>query len=56
MNERTVSMRLELRVVEDCMVGRIWNGSAEAVEFSGWLGLVATIDALVSDHEPEEKR
>ena len=49
MNERTVSVGLELRVVGDSLIGRAWSGMGVQRDFSGWLGLVAAIDALLAD-------
>jgi hypothetical protein len=49
MNERIVSVGLELRVVGDSLIGRAWSGMGAQREFYGWLGLVAAIDALVAD-------
>lgn len=49
MNEHIVSVGLELRVVGDSLIGRAWSGMGAQRDFSGWLGLVAAIDALLAD-------
>jgi hypothetical protein len=38
---------LELRQTEDTLTGRITVAGGEVLTFSGWLGLVAALDALV---------
>jgi hypothetical protein len=43
----TVTIRLELRVAGESLAGRAVDGAGHARDFSGWLGLVAAIDALV---------
>ena len=47
---KTITIELELRLSgDDCLTGRARNGDGSAREFAGWLGLVATIDALVHE-------
>jgi hypothetical protein len=49
MDETTITISLELRVVDDCLTGSAVGATGECREFLGWLGLLATIGALVDD-------
>jgi hypothetical protein len=46
MSSETLVIRLEIRLDGDSLTGSAYDGAAERT-FSGWLGLVAAIDALV---------
>jgi hypothetical protein len=47
MTSRAVTITLELRQAGEELGGRASNGAAER-EFSGWLGLLVAIDALLA--------
>ena len=50
MESDTTTIRLELRLTNGCLSGQVRNGHGDpAREFSGWLGLLAAIDALLPD-------
>jgi len=51
-----VTITLELRVAGDSLAGRAVDGAGHARDFSGWLGLVAAIDALVPAAAEDERR
>jgi hypothetical protein len=42
-----IVIELELDQSDDYLSGRITCGDGSVVEFSGWLGLISTLDALV---------
>jgi hypothetical protein len=46
--ERTVHLTLELRVDDDALMGRVTSADGSETDFSGWLGLVATIEAQLA--------
>jgi FAD/FMN-containing dehydrogenase len=46
MNATTIHLALELRQRDDCLSGQIVGEHGKAT-FSGWLGLISTLDALV---------
>jgi hypothetical protein len=48
MDGETTTIRLELRLEEGSLSGSASNGAGPSREFSGWLGLLAAIDALLS--------
>lgn len=45
-------IRLELQVIEDSLSGRASDAHGAAHDFTGWIGLVAAIDALVCGGAP----
>jgi hypothetical protein len=47
MRGQTVVIRLELHLADGSLTGRASDGAGAAKEFTGWMGLVAAIDALV---------
>ena len=47
MTTPTLKISLELDVAEDTMTGLATDGNGGRREFSGWLGLLAAIDALI---------
>jgi hypothetical protein len=49
MNEQTVHVHLELRVAGDALSGRAVYGAGGSRRFSGFIGLVAAIDAVVEE-------
>ena len=51
MNPKTVKVSLELQVVDDSLSGSASNGTGAQRPFSGWLGLIRTIDQLVDEHQ-----
>jgi hypothetical protein len=54
MNETPISISLELQVEDDSFAGRASNRDGQAREFTGWVGLMGAIDALLSLERPEE--
>ena len=56
MNPSPITIRLELRVQDDSFAGRATTDSGQEREFTGWLGLMGAIDALLSLERPEEDR
>jgi len=51
MTER-VLVRLEIEAEGNSLAGLVRDGSGAARAFSGWLGLVAAIDALLPEARP----
>ena len=45
---RQITLALELQVADDALTGRVTAADGTDTEFSGWLGLVATIEALLA--------
>ena len=50
--QRTIVIRLELRVTDESLTGCVSDSSGAARDFVGWLGLVAAIDAFVPSSAP----
>jgi hypothetical protein len=48
MTSRAVTITLDLRLAGDELDGRASDGSGTDRPFSGWLGLLVTIDALLN--------
>jgi hypothetical protein len=46
---RKINLALELQVADDALSGRVTTADGTDTDFSGWLGLVATIEALLAD-------
>jgi hypothetical protein len=46
---RKINLALELQVADDALTGRVTSADGTDTDFSGWLGLVATIEALLAD-------
>ena len=46
---RLINLALELRVADDALTGRVTTPDGTDTDFSGWLGLVATFEALLAD-------
>jgi hypothetical protein len=55
MTTRAVTITLELRQAGDELDGRASNGTGEDRPFSGWLGLLVAIDALLQHAEPDHE-
>jgi hypothetical protein len=53
MTSRAVTITLELRLAGDELDGRAHDGSGDGRAFSGWLGMLVAIDALL-DAAPEQ--
>jgi hypothetical protein len=51
MNEPTISLSLQLELIDDCLTGCVIDASGARREFMGRLGLLATIDALVDESQ-----
>ena len=49
---RNINLALELRLADDALTGRVKPADGKETEFSGWLGLVATIEALLAEPAP----
>jgi hypothetical protein len=54
MNPSPITIRLELRAQDDSFAGRATTESGHERDFTGWLGLMGAIDALLSQERPEE--
>jgi hypothetical protein len=48
MHGSELTLTLHVRVSGDALTGRLGDGAGLEQEFSGWLGLVAAIDAALS--------
>ena len=48
MTSRAVTITLELRLAGDELDGRASDGNGPEREFSGWLGMLVTIDSLLN--------
>jgi hypothetical protein len=46
---RQINLALELHVADDALTGRVTAADGTDTDFSGWLGLVATIEALLAE-------
>jgi hypothetical protein len=46
---RQITLALELQVADDALTGRVTAPDGTDTDFSGWLGLVATIEALLAE-------
>ena len=57
MESSTTTIRLELRIEDNCLSGLAVNGIGRR-EFTGWIGLLAAIDALIGadTNEPTPRR
>jgi hypothetical protein len=53
MTSRAVTITLDLRLAGDELDGRASDGNGGDRTFSGWLGLLVTIDALLNE-APEQ--
>jgi hypothetical protein len=53
MTSRAVTITLDLRLAGDELDGRASDGNGGERPFSGWLGLLVTIDALLNE-APEQ--
>ena len=51
--QRHINLALELRVADDALTGRVTGPDGTDTDFSGWLGLVATIESLLADTSTE---
>jgi hypothetical protein len=51
-DRQTVVIRLELGLINDSLTGRASDGTGAAREFTGWMGLLAAIDALIPASSP----
>jgi hypothetical protein len=49
---RQITLSLELQVADDALTGRVTAADGTDTDFSGWLGLVATIEALLAEPAP----
>jgi hypothetical protein len=50
--QRNINLALELRLADDALTGRVKAADGQETDFSGWLGLVATIEALLAGPAP----
>jgi hypothetical protein len=55
MTSRAVTITLELRLAGDELDGRASDGIGSERPFSGWLGMLVTIDSLLNaaDEDPQ---
>jgi hypothetical protein len=49
MEETTVDLRLLLYVEGECLRGQLQDGDHDPRTFSGWLGFVSALDALIAE-------
>jgi hypothetical protein len=56
MNPSPITIRLELREQDDSFAGRATTASGRERDFTGWLGLMGAIDALLTEERSEEDR
>ena len=49
---QNITLSLELRLADDALTGRVTAADGKETDFSGWLGLVATIEALLAEPVP----
>ena len=47
MDDATLTVTLELRLAGDALSGRATGSDGQTVDFDGWLGLLAALDAFV---------
>ena len=52
MSTEPCAIRLDLRLDGDALTGRARGNDGAARDFSGWLGLVAAIDSLLTATPP----
>ena len=45
---RLINLTLELELADDALTGRVTAPDGTGTEFSGWLGLVATIETVLN--------
>lgn len=55
MNPSPITIRLELREQDDSFAGRATTASGRKRDFTGWLGLMGAIDALLTEERSEEE-
>jgi hypothetical protein len=56
MQTKTAAISLELSVDGDSLAGRVRNEAGTQKEFSGWLGLMSAIEALITpDSQGEDE-
>jgi hypothetical protein len=53
MAEETIRILCELQTVGDSLTGRARRHDGEAREFTGWLGLLGALQALLADTDPD---
>ncbi|HMS62290.1 MAG TPA: hypothetical protein PKD63_08415 [Solirubrobacteraceae bacterium] len=53
-DERTIQIALHLEIRGDEVCGTARSDGSSAREFTGWLGLIATLDAIVAAPQPPE--
>ena len=46
---QNITLALELRLADDALTGRVTAADGKETDFSGWLGLVATIEGLLAE-------
>jgi hypothetical protein len=56
MTSRAVTITLELRQAGEELDGRATDGSGDGRSFSGWLGLLVAIDALLTAAPEQQPR
>jgi hypothetical protein len=52
--QRKINLAPELQVADDALTGRVTAADGTGTDFSGWLGLVATIEAQLADEATGE--
>jgi hypothetical protein len=56
MKAKPISISLELRLDEDSFAGRATTPTGQERTFTGWLGLMGAIDALLDEQGTEDDR
>jgi hypothetical protein len=55
MQSTTAAISLELSVDGDSLSGSADDGNGGHRDFSGWLGLISAIEALIPNHQGEDE-
>jgi hypothetical protein len=56
MGTDTIRFVLEIDAVDDSLTGRVVTSSGEAHQFTGWLGLLGALEALMPVAQPDPDR
>lgn len=51
-DEGTIQITCELQTVGDSLTGRVRRDGGETREFTGWLGLLGALQALMANADP----
>ena len=53
MDGTTTAISLEMHLAGDCLTGTATSAAGAERPFCGWLGLIAAIDGLLAEADPE---